>query len=207
MSSTDDTQFFHFSNRVAGRIMCFVGGYIDCVGYVLLYLLFVASVTGNIIKFAKFAGDGIFTTSFFIVTFAFGVGGGVGKTLSMYLKKFPSIHDQHITVIFFLVESLLLFIPMILGSQVQDTIMTASNGADNIFVIIVGIMMAVAMGFQNISSGMVLKGFPNTTGMTATMGLVCYLYKLHELKITNFFLFTNTNIMLMYDRHARLLRM
>ena len=174
MPFSDDTQFFHFSNRVGGRILCFVGGYTDCVGYVLLYLLFVASVTGNFVKFAKLAGDGIFGTSFFVVTVAFGIGGAIGKTLSMYLKNFSSVHDQHIAIIFLLVESLLLFVSMIFGSQVNDIITNASNGAENNYVIGVGIMMAVAMGFQSISSGMVLKGFPNTTGMTSTMCLVRY---------------------------------
>lgn len=171
MSTGNDTQFYHFSNRQAGRIMCFVGGYIDIVGFVLLYLIFVASITGNIVKFARAVDEGIFSVSFFVVSVAFGVGSIIAKLLHMFLKSFPSIQDQHIVCIFFAVEVVLLFVPMVVGGCYQDVIANEST-ADSGIVLGVGILLAIAMGFQNLSSGMVLKGFPNTTGMTATIALV-----------------------------------
>lgn len=77
MLNPSDRQFYHFSNRNAGFVMSFVGGYVDALGYMLLYTLFVASITGNVVKFAISASQQEFATGYFVVTIAFGFGGAL----------------------------------------------------------------------------------------------------------------------------------
>lgn len=168
----NDTQFYHFNNRQAARIACFIGGYIDIVGYILLYFVFVASITGNIVKFARGIDDGMFTTNYFVASVAFGIGSMIGKLFHMHLKSFSKIQDQHIVCIFMATEAILLFIPMMVGGVNENFIASDPPESNRGLLYGVGILLAVAMGFQNIGSGMVLKGFPNTTGMTATIALV-----------------------------------
>jgi uncharacterized membrane protein YoaK (UPF0700 family) len=52
--------FFHFTNRVAGRFACFVGGFVDTAGFIILRGVFTGSETGNIVKLAIAAAHGKF---------------------------------------------------------------------------------------------------------------------------------------------------
>ena len=64
--------FKYISNKNAGRVLCFVGGYVDAAGYVLLDTLFVASITGNVIKYSAAASMNSFALGYIIISIAYG---------------------------------------------------------------------------------------------------------------------------------------
>ena len=159
--------FFHFTNRVAGRFLCFVGGFVDSTGYILLSGLFTASVTGNIVKFSASAAENGFAKSMVIVTIGYGSGGALVRVLTQYLN-YILVDTDVIGIIVLALEAALLVVTIFVGNFFESAV-SASQNYDESCVLITGVVMALPMGVQFGSAFAAFPQFPNTTGMTASV--------------------------------------
>lgn len=167
MSGELSSSFYNFSNLVASRVLCFVGGYVDCVGFLLVKQLFVASITGNIIKFVLLSTEGIFGSGFVVATLFFGVGAGIARVMALFFKSKPRF-DRHLLGFYYLlIESILLLCAMLAGNFLADNI--KASDINSMAVLGLAMMMSTAMGLQVGAAQNVFQGFPMTTGMTATV--------------------------------------
>lgn len=157
------SSFYHFTNRAAGKSLCFVGGYVDAGGFVILNGIFTASITGNIVKFAAGAAHNKFIQTLVVVTIFYGVGSSIVRILSLYLR-YVGVDTDLIGVCILAVEVLFLVVAIIFGTYYQNRI----KNNDQSSTLITGIIMAVAMGVQ-FASASSFPQFPNTTGMTASV--------------------------------------
>jgi len=163
--------FHHLRVRSAGRILCFVGGYVDTVGFVLLKSLFCASITGNLVKIAQITEKKSNVSAYLIVTFAYGLGSGSTRILSTYLKSLRGLSLPLIGIIIFVVEIFWLLAGMLVGSYLEDSI-HKSLDMNTWPVIVTSVLIAMAMGTQAGVASNVFTTFPNTTGMTASVASV-----------------------------------
>lgn len=160
--------FRHFSDRVAGRILCFAGGYVDCVGYLLFKNLFVASITGNVIKAAAITVKTEVITSFIVVSTAYGLGSGIIRFFSIYMKSKKEFHYLLFGIYLFSIELVFLFISMIVGSFLYPYIESAED-VNSWPILVTGSIIAITMGAQVGNAPVAFAQFPNTTGMTASV--------------------------------------
>lgn len=156
--------FYHFNNRVAGRFVCFCGGFVDSAGYVILHGVFTASVTGNIVKFSSAAAHNSFAQTCAVVSFAYGTGSAIVRILSQYLSHLNFDTDV-IGIFIFALEAFLLFIAIIVGTSFETSI----GNYNEMHTLITGIIMALPMGCQFAAASASFPQFPNTTGMTASV--------------------------------------
>ena len=182
--------FYHFTNRAAGRFCCFCGGYIDSVGYYQLHGLFTASITGNIVRYSEAATHNQFSQASALVTICFGLGSITVRVFAQYLSHML-VHTDLIGMYVFILEVLMLIITIGVGTYYERAI-----SEDQSFqgILMTGMIMAYPMGIQYAIAAAAFKEFPNTVGMTASVGSsfsaignVVLLY-LSEWGVINFYL-------------------
>ena len=141
----DLDHFQHFSNRFAGRFLCFVGGFVDATGYVILNGVFTASVTGNIVKFSKSAAHYEFAETFVIVTLSYGFGSAIVRVIVVFLK--PLVDIDLIGILVLTLEIFFLLVTIVLGTYLENAIDSSEN-VEDFCVLLTGVIMAIPMGIQ-----------------------------------------------------------
>jgi Protein of unknown function (DUF1275) len=121
------SSFYHFSNTNAGRIFCVVGGFVDAAGFLLLDELFVASVTGNIVKYSAMAVNTAFGSSLVAITFAYGSGAGLTRLWAIYQFSKEKYDAQVVGFKFLMLEFVLLMVGMICGVMMESSIQAAAS--------------------------------------------------------------------------------
>lgn len=119
--------FYHVSNRIGGRIFCFVGGFIDCAGYILLRNVFVASVTGNIDKFSISAARNQFFLIMIVVTITYGFGAATARGTTIFFQSRKGSDDLWTGIFLLNMELITLLIAMMVGHTLRSNILDDNN--------------------------------------------------------------------------------
>ena len=158
------------TNHQAIGCLTFVGGFIDAAGYVMLYGLFTASITGNIVAACipiYFAAVGVWPR--FIVWLSIGMGAWMITMLSMKLRFATSLNKWKIGVILFSCEIAALFLAMFVGAALDYPMI------DSWQVFISATLVSFSMGVQNGAAMVMIANCPPTTAMTGnTVRLFIY---------------------------------
>lgn len=146
---------------VTGMGMAFVGGYVDVIGFVLLFGLFVAHATGNIVMLGVgLAGDagGLATKLLALPVF-------VGAVAAAYaLIRWRNARGQACEVLVLALQALLLLAFMLLTVRALPA---ASANAPP--VMLAGLVGVVAMAVQNVGARVVFIHLAPTTMMTGNV--------------------------------------
>lgn len=146
---------------VTGMSMAFVGGYIDVIGFVLLFGLFVAHATGNIVMLGVgLAGDasGLATKLLALPVF-------VGTVAATYaLIRWRNAKGQPCEVLVLALQALLLLVFMLLTAHALP-----AAGANAPGVMLAGLVGVVAMAVQNVAARVVFAHLAPTTMMTGNV--------------------------------------
>jgi uncharacterized membrane protein YoaK (UPF0700 family) len=146
---------------VTGVGMAFVGGYVDVIGFVLLFGLFVAHATGNIVMLGVgLAGDagGLATKLLALPVF-------IGAVAAVYaLIRWRNARGQPCEVLVLALQAVLLLIFMLL------TVWALPAGSANAPpVMLAGLTGVVAMAVQNVAARVVFTHLAPTTMMTGNV--------------------------------------
>lgn len=144
-----------------GMGMAFVGGYVDVIGFVLLFGLFVAHATGNIVMLGVgLAGDASGLTTKLLALPAF-----VGAAAATYaLIRWRNARGQPCEVLVLALQAALLLVFMLLTARALPA---ASANAPA--VIWAGLVGVVAMAVQNVGARAVFTHLAPTTMMTGNV--------------------------------------
>jgi uncharacterized membrane protein YoaK (UPF0700 family) len=146
---------------VTGVAMAFVGGYVDVVGFVLLFGLFVAHATGNLVMLGVgLAGDagGLATKLLALPTF-------VGAAAATYaLIRWRNARGQPCEVLVLALQAVLLLAFMLLTVWALP-----AAGADAPAVMLAGLTGVAAMAVQNVGARAVFAHLAPTTMMTGNV--------------------------------------
>lgn len=146
---------------VTGVGMAFVGGYVDVIGFVLLFGLFVAHATGNIVMLGVgLAGDagGLATKLLALPVFI----GAVAATYA--LIRWRNTRGQPCEVLVLALQAVLLLVFMLLTVWALPA---ASANAPP--VMLAGLTGVVAMAVQNVGARVVFTHLAPTTMMTGNV--------------------------------------
>jgi uncharacterized membrane protein YoaK (UPF0700 family) len=142
-------------------VMAFVGGYVDVVGFVLLFGLFVAHATGNLVMLGVgLAGDagGLATKLLALPVF-------VGAAAATYaLIRWRNARGQPCEVLVLALQAIFLLVFMLLTVQALP-----AGSADDPAVMLAGLMGVVAMAVQNVGARAVFAHLAPTTMMTGNV--------------------------------------
>lgn len=146
---------------LTGVVMAFVGGYVDVVGFVLLFGLFVAHATGNIVMLGVgLAGDtgGLATKLLALPVF-------VGAAAATYaLIRWRNQRGQPCEALVLAVQALFL----LLFTALTIRALPASS-ADEPAVMLAGLVGVAAMAAQNVGARAVFADLAPTTMMTGNV--------------------------------------
>ncbi|WP_454716697.1 YoaK family protein [Caulobacter segnis] len=146
---------------VTGVGMAFVGGYVDVIGFVLLFGLFVAHATGNIVMLGVgLAGDagGLATKLLALPVF-------VGSAAATYaLIRWRNDHGQPCQVLVLALQAVLLLAFTLLTAHALP-----AASADAPAVMLAGLVGVVAMAVQNVGARAVFTQLAPTTMMTGNV--------------------------------------
>jgi uncharacterized membrane protein YoaK (UPF0700 family) len=150
--------------RLAGATgigMAFVGGYVDVIGFVLLFGLFVAHATGNIVMLGVgLAGDagGLATKLMALPVF-------IGAAAATYaLIRWRNARGQPCEVLVLALQAALLLAFMLLTASALP-----AGSADEPAVMLAGLVGVVAMAVQNVGARAVFTHLAPTTMMTGNV--------------------------------------
>jgi len=146
---------------VTGMGMAFVGGYVDVIGFVLLFGLFVAHATGNIVMLGVgLAGDagGLATKLLALPVFV----AAVAATYA--LIRWRNNRGQPCEVLVLALQAVLLFVFMLLTVRALPA---ASPNAPP--VMLAGLVGVAAMAVQNVGARVVFTHLAPTTMMTGNV--------------------------------------
>lgn len=146
---------------VTGVGMAFVGGYVDVIGFVLLFGLFVAHATGNIVMLGVgLAGDagGLATKLLALPVF-------VGSAAATYaLIRWRNDRGQPCQVLVLALQAVLLLAFTLLTAYALP-----AASADAPAVMLAGLVGVVAMAVQNVGARAVFTQLAPTTMMTGNV--------------------------------------
>lgn len=146
---------------VTGMSMAFVGGYIDVIGFVLLFGLFVAHATGNIVMLGVgLAGDasGLATKLLALPVF-------IATAAAAYaLIRWRHAKGQPCEVLVLGLQAVLLLAFMLLTARALP-----AAGANAPGVMLAGLVGVVAMAVQNVAARVVFAHLAPTTMMTGNV--------------------------------------
>ncbi|WP_454760358.1 YoaK family protein [Caulobacter segnis] len=146
---------------VTGVGMAFVGGYVDVIGFVLLFGLFVAHATGNIVMLGVgLAGDagGLATKLLALPVF-------VGSAAATYaLIRWRNDRGQPCQVLVLALQAVLLLAFTLLTAHALP-----AASADAPAVMLAGLVGVVAMAVQNVGARAVFTQLAPTTMMTGNV--------------------------------------
>jgi len=146
---------------VTGVGMAFVGGYVDVIGFVLLFGLFVAHATGNIVMLGVgLAGDagGLATKLLALPVF-------IGAVAAAYaLIRWRNARGQPCEVLVLALQAALLLVFMLLTAWALP-----AGSADAPPVMLAGLTGVVAMAVQNVAARVVFTHLAPTTMMTGNV--------------------------------------
>lgn len=146
---------------VTGVGMAFVGGYVDVIGFVLLFGLFVAHATGNIVMLGVgLAGDagGLATKLLALPVF-------VGSAAATYaLIRWRNDRGQPCQVLILALQAVLLLAFTLLAARALP-----AASADAPAVMLAGLVGVVAMAVQNVGARAVFTQLAPTTMMTGNV--------------------------------------
>jgi len=150
----------HIHSTGHGCVLSFVAGYIDVVGFIALFGLFTAHVTGNFIMIGvELTGnsEGLATKLLALPTF-------VGAVATTRLLESRLARSQRPAVAVLLaIECLFLLLFAVTGLLVQTG---AGLTAGSAFSVLAGMLAVIAMGIQNALSRTALADLGPTTIMT-----------------------------------------
>lgn len=161
MTDVEPPLFYSLTNHQAISCLCFVGGFIDAAGYVMLYGLFTSSITGNIITAVVplYADSPGVLPRFWIWVFI-GLGAFTNTMISMKLR-FATLHDKWVVgMILFGLEVVGLFLAMVVGAFLDYPRLSSWQ------VTVAASLTAFAMGLQNGAAMVMIPNCPPTTAMT-----------------------------------------
>lgn len=146
---------------ITGMGMAFVGGYVDVIGFVLLFGLFVAHATGNIVMLGVgLAGDagGLATKLLALPVF-------IGSAAATYaLIRWRNSRGQPCEVLVLALQAVLLLIFMWLTARALP-----AASADAPAVMLAGLAGVAAMAVQNVGARAVFTRLAPTTMMTGNV--------------------------------------
>lgn len=146
---------------VIGMGMAFVGGYVDVIGFVLLFGLFVAHATGNIVMLGVgLAGDagGLATKLLALPVF-------IGAAAGAYaLIRWRNARGQPCEVLVLALQAVLLLAFMLLTARALPAASANAPG-----VMLAGLVGVVAMAVQNVGARVVFAHLAPTTMMTGNV--------------------------------------
>ena len=146
---------------LTGVVMAFVGGYVDVVGFVLLFGLFVAHATGNIVMLGvSLAGDtsGLATKLLALPVF-------VGAAAATYaLVRWRKQRDQPCEALVLALQAVLLLVFTLLTALALP-----AASADEPSVMLAGLVGVAAMAAQNVGARAVFADLAPTTMMTGNV--------------------------------------
>lgn len=146
---------------LTGVVMAFVGGYVDVVGFVLLFGLFVAHATGNIVMLGVgLAGDtgGLATKLLALPVFV----GAAAATYALIRRR--KQRDQPCETLVLALQALLLLAFAVLTARALPA---ASANAPS--VMLAGLVGVAAMAVQNVGARAVFADLAPTTMMTGNV--------------------------------------
>jgi uncharacterized membrane protein YoaK (UPF0700 family) len=141
--------------------MAFVGGYVDVVGFVLLFGLFVAHATGNLVMLGvALAGDagGLATKLLALPVFV------AAASTTYALIRWRNARGQPCEVLVLALQAVLLLAFMLLTVWALP-----SASADKPAVMVAGLVGVVAMAVQNVGARAVFTQLAPTTMMTGNV--------------------------------------
>lgn len=142
-------------------VMAFVGGYVDVVGFVLLFGLFVAHATGNLVMLGVgLAGDtgGLATKLLALPVF-------VGAAAATYaLIRWRKQRDQPCEALVLALQAILLLLFTVLTALALP-----AASADEPLVMLAGLVGVAAMAAQNVGARAVFADLAPTTMMTGNV--------------------------------------
>ena len=146
---------------LTGMGMAFVGGYVDVIGFVLLFGLFVAHATGNIVMLGVgLAGDagGLATKLLALPVF-------VATSAATYaLIRWRNARGQPCEVLVLALQAALLLVFMLLTARALPAASANTPG-----VMLAGLVGVVAMAVQNVGARVVFTHLAPTTMMTGNV--------------------------------------
>lgn len=172
---------FHFSESLSRRIhnllpsdtslvllLAFIGGYVDCVGYLKLANVFTSSITGNVVVASSSVHSlrGVLCRG--LVTLSFTVSAALNTAISIRMKLMRYNHHIIYTVLYAL-EFFSLLATLIVGQVYLDIIDEHPEDPDFWAIVLVASMMAASMGFHNGAAKESIPNCPSTTVMTMTL--------------------------------------
>lgn len=141
--------------------MAFVGGYVDVVGFVLLFGLFVAHATGNIVMLGVSlagGGEGLATKLLALPVF-------IAAACATYaVIKRRKARGRSSEVVVLLLQAVLLLVFMVL----TDAALPAAH-ADRPAVMVAGLVGVAAMAVQNVGARVIFSQMAPTTMMTGNV--------------------------------------
>ncbi|WP_231732119.1 YoaK family protein [Caulobacter sp. CCH9-E1] len=146
---------------VTGMSMAFVGGYVDVIGFVLLFGLFVAHATGNIVMLGVgLAGDASGLASKLLALPVF-----IGTAAAAYaLIRWRNAKGQPCEVLVLALQAVLLLVFMLLTARALPAADANAPG-----VMLAGLVGVVAMAVQNVAARVVFAHLAPTTMMTGNV--------------------------------------
>ena len=144
-----------------GMGMAFVGGYVDVIGFVMLFGLFVAHATGNLVMLGvALAGDasGLATKLLALPVF-------VGAAAAAYgLVRWRKARGLPCEILVLVMQAVLLAAFMLLTVAA-----TPATSADRVDVMLAGLVGVAAMAVQNVGARVVFSHLAPTTMMTGNV--------------------------------------
>lgn len=152
------------NDRPASFLLSAVSGFVDTAGFIALYGLFTAHVTGNLVlagaAIVQAQENGIVSRLAMLPVFIFAVG------FASLLARFCRQHDRSVLTVLLTCEAIALTLFMIVGVAFASTLRSSNQESA---VILIGATGVVAMGIQNALMREVLVSAVPTTMMTGNL--------------------------------------
>lgn len=156
---------------LVANVMGFVSGFVDATGYIVLFDMFTANMSGNSIKTGIDLGRHIFSEDLFHRAFPipiFMIGGTLG---SIFIEISTQVGYRRIFSTIFLIEAVLLALFLVLGGSAEA--IRASRGGHFYRYYILASLPAIAMGMQTAVLHRVGSLSLRTTFVTGMMANFC----------------------------------
>lgn len=158
----------HIPDALAVSALAVVGGYVDVVGFVSLFGLYTASITGNVASAAAVLGSGkasVGTTQRVLVVLTFVFASAVGSLLALCVRQ--RCGASHRRVAFVLLACEAAFLAAFWGAGIA--LEQGETAVDSSAVTGLAVLCTMAMGLQNSATLEAFPDFPATTALTKTL--------------------------------------
>jgi uncharacterized membrane protein YoaK (UPF0700 family) len=161
MATKEKSIFHNMTHKQAIMCLTFIGGFVDSAGYVMLFELFTASITGNIVAATLpiWRIEPGFSARA-IVVLSIGLGAGCVTMYSMKLRFATTMNKWEIGLRLFACELVALVLAMIVGLCLNYPAIDSNT------VFVQSALMAFSMGVQNGAAMVLIPNCPPTTAMT-----------------------------------------